>query len=145
MRLATFDVSQHPFLYIRFHNVEVTDENFEEYKREYLEILLDCKKQNKQLISIIDVNHLTNLSIPYMIKQSGLNRELYPIHQKYLMAVFIYCESKIFKELIKMHMFVEKPAVPLKICRSIEKLNMGIREKLNETFDTKTFISSSYR
>lgn len=145
MKLATFDVSQHPFLYIRFHNVEVTDENFEEYKREYLEILLDCKKQNKQLISIIDVNHLSNLSIPYMIKQSGMNRELYSIHQKYLTAVFIYCESKIFKELIKMHMLVEKPAVPLKICRSIEKLNSGIREKINSPINTETFISSSYR
>ena len=145
MKLATFDVSQHPFLYIRFLNVEVTDENFEEYKREYLEILLDCKKQNKQLISIIDVNHLTNLSIPYMIKQSSMNRELYSIHQKYLIAVFIYCESKIFKELIKMHMFIEKPAVPLQICRSIEKLNSGIREKINSQINTETFISSSYR
>lgn len=145
MKLATFDVSHHPFLYIRFHNVDVTDENFEEYKREYLEILLQCKKQNHQLISIVDVNHLSNLSIPYMIKQSGLNKELYSIHQKYLIGVFIFCESKIFKELIKMHMLVEKPAVPLKICRSIEKLNISITEKSNISFDTKTFISSSYR
>ncbi len=145
MKLATFDVSQHPFLYIRFHNVDVTDENFEEYKREYLEILLQCKKQNHQLISIIDVNHLSNLSIPYMIKQSGLNRELYSIHQKYLIAVFIYCESKIFKELIKMHMFVEKPAVPLQICRSIEKLNRAVCDKTNLSFDSQTFILSSNR
>ena len=145
MRLASFDVSQYPFLYIRFHDVQVTDENFEEYKREYLEILLDCKKQNKRLISIIDVNHLTNLSIPYMIKQSGLNRELFSIHQKYLIAVFIYCESKIFKELIKMHMLVEKPAVSLQICRSIEKLNSAILQKIDLSFDSKTFISSSIR
>ena len=106
MKLVSFDVSIHPFIYIRFHDIEVTEENFEEYKREYLEILLQCKKKNEQKISIVDVNHLSNLSIPYMMKQSKLNRELYSIHQKYLIAVFIYCESKIFKELIQLHMLV---------------------------------------
>ena len=145
MKLVSFDVSIHPFIYIRFHDIEVTEENFEEYKREYLEILLQCKKKNEQKISIVDVNHLSNLSIPYMMKQSKLNRELYSIHQKYLIAVFIYCESKIFKELIQLHMLVEKPAVSLQICRSIEKLNHAIFKKTNHEIDSQVFISSSYR
>lgn len=145
MKLVSFDLSKPPFLYIRFHDINITDENFEEYKREYLEILLQCKKKNEMKISIVDINHLSNLSIPYMIKQSNLNRELYSIHQKYLTAVFIYCESKIFKELIKMHMFIEKPAVPLQICRSIEKLNQAITNQTNISFDSKVFISPSYR
>lgn len=140
-KLVHFNLEHRPFVYLEFQNIPITDENFEEYKREYLELLFTCKQKSDKIIPIINVNSLPILPIQYILKQKQLNQELFQIHKKYLECVYIYCESKIFKELIHLNMFIEKTAVPIHICRSVVKMNRSIQSILSKTFDTKIFIS----
>jgi len=141
-RLATIHEQHRPFVFIEFHNISVNDENFEEYKKEYLELLVTCKRNNDKIYLIIDVNQLPALPIPYLVKQTELNKQLFNHHQKYLHCAYIYCKSKIFKKMIEFHLFIEKNAVPVKICRSVEKLNYHIEQNFNVTFDFSLYVSN---
>jgi hypothetical protein len=141
-KLVHFNYEHRPFIYIQFQDIPITDENFEEYKREYLELLLTCKKQKDKIIPIIDINYLPILPIPYMMKQTKMNKELFQIHKKYLYRVYIYCKNKIFQEMINMYMFVEKTAVPIHICSSFEKIDESILKEQNITFHSSIFIKT---
>lgn len=140
-KLTTFIFTHRPFIYIQFHNIPITDENFEEYKKEYLELLLTCKINNDKIIPIINVNNVHPMNTQYVIKQTEFNKKIFHLNQKYLISVFIYCESKIFKELIKINMFIDKTAVPVRICRSIEKLNKSIQDNLNISFNSAMLLN----
>ncbi len=140
--IASFIIDYKPFVFIRFHNVNITNELFNEYKVEYLNILLNCKKNKEKVYMIIDINEFNSLPIPYLLQQAQFNKKIFHLNQKYLHAAYIYCKSKIFKQIISMYFLVEKNAVPLRICRSITKLNTSIKNHFNIDFDCHVFCST---
>ncbi len=141
-KLVKFNYHHRPFIYLQFQDIPITDENFEEYKREYLELLLTCKKQKDKIIPIIDINLLPILPIPYMMKQTQMNKELFQIHKKYLYRVYIYCKNRIFQEMIQMYMFVEKTAVPIHICNSFQKIDASILKEEEKVFQSAIMIEN---
>ena len=141
-KLVKFNYHHRPFIYLQFQDIPITDENFEEYKREYLELLLTCKKQKDKIIPIIDINFLPILPIPYMMKQTQMNKELFQIHKKYLYRVYIYCKNRIFQEMIQMYMFVEKTAVPIHICNSFQNIDASILKEEERIFQSAIMIEN---
>ncbi len=140
--ITFIDRTHRPFIYIKFRgDIEITDENFEEYKKEYLELLMTCKQNQDKIIPIIDVSAINILSGKYMTKQMEFNKQLFKLHEKYLHFAIIYTESKVLKNLIKINMFVERTAVPVHICRSISKINKIIEQNYGENFDSSVLIS----
>ncbi len=141
-KITIMKYEHRPFVYIKFRgDLEITDENFEEYKKEYLELLMTCKQNHDKIIPIIDVSSLHLLSTKYITKQMEFNKQIFSLHQKFLHFAIIYTESKTMKNLIKMNMFVEKTAVPVFICRSINKINNIIRQNFNVEFDSSLLFS----
>jgi hypothetical protein len=137
---STFISDFRPFLYIRFHDVNITESMFEEYKENYLKELLVCKKNKEKIILIIDVNEFAGLPLQYMVKQKEFNKQIFHLNEKYLESVFIYCKNKMMKQMIQMNMMIEKTAAPLYICRSVEKLNRNIEKYTQKTFDCQQIL-----
>ena len=137
---STFITDFYPFLYIRFHDVHISDSLFEEYKENYLKQLLVCKQKKEKIVLIIDVNELPGLPLQYMVKQKEFNKKIFHLNEKYVECVFIYCKNKMMKQMIQMNMMLEKTAAPLYICRSIEKLNRSILKHTKKEFDCQQFI-----
>ncbi len=138
---AIINLEHKPFVYIQFKNIQINDEIFENYTRKYLELLISCKKHKEKIYVIIDINEFESLPLPYLLKQAQFNRKIFQYNQKYLHCAYIYCKNKVFKKMIKMFMMVEKPAVPMRIIRSITKLNNSILENYKINFDCHLFLN----
>ncbi len=138
---AIINLEHKPFVYIQFKNIQINDEIFENYTRKYLELLISCKKNKEKIYVIIDINEFESLPLPYLLKQAQFNRKIFQYNQKYLHCAYIYCKNKVFKKMIKMFMMVEKPAVPMRIIRSITKLNNSILENYKINFDCHLFLN----
>ncbi len=145
LEAATICKIYKPFVYIKFHNINLNDEIFENYTKKYLELLIECKKNKEKIYVIIDINEFESLPIPYLLKQAQFNKKIFNYNQKYLHCVYIYCKNKLFKQMIKMYMMVEKTAVPLTIFRSLTKLNSSIKEKWNIDFDSHIFFKNNFK
>ncbi len=137
---ALINLEYKPFVYIRFKNIQINDEIFENYTRKYLELLLSCKKNKEKIYVIIDINEFETLPLPYLLKQAQFNKKIFKFNQKYLHCAYIYCKNKVFKNMIKMFMMVEKPAVPMRIIRSVSKLNQSILDNYNINVDINIFL-----
>ncbi len=137
---STFVSDFRPFLYIRFHDVNISESLFEEYKENYLKELLVCKQNKEKIILIIDVNELPGLPLQYMVKQKEFNKQVFHLNEKYVECVFIYCKNKMMKQMIQMNMMLEKTAAPLYICRSVEKLNRSIQKHTKKEFDCQQIM-----
>ncbi len=140
-KAAIINLDHKPFVYVQFQNIQINDQIFEEYTREYLELLLSCKKNKEKIYVIIDINQFESLPLPYLLKQAQFNKKVYQFNQKYLHCAYIYCKNKVFKKMIKMFMMIEKPAVPMRIIRSITKLNQSILDNYNLSFDCHVFLN----
>lgn len=138
--LANFNTSFWPFVLITFNNIPLNDSLFEDYTRSYLQLLVKCKKNKEKIYVIIDINSFNNLPIPYLLKQAQFNKKIFEYNKKHLNCAYIYCKNKLFKKIIKMYMMMEKTAVPLRIVRSLNKLNKSILDNYNIKFDSNNFF-----
>lgn len=141
--LASLNVSQWPFVYVKFHNIPINDLIFENYTKNYLQLLIKCKKNKEKIYVIIDINEFESLPIPYLLKQAQFNKKIFKYNQRHLHCAYIYCKNKVFKKIIKTFMMIEKPAVPLRIVRSLTKLNKSIFDNYNIHFDSNNFFNDN--
>ena len=139
-----FNTEQWPVVYFKSGNVQINDENFYEYKKSYLQLLVKCKRNNEKMILICDLNSFNNdtevLPIKYFMKHSNFNKEMYDFNKKYLKCVCILCKNKNIKTMLNLYFSISKPASPYKLCRSIEKANLFINEKGDINFDISIFL-----
>ncbi len=134
--LATFYTEFDPIIYVHFHSTKLNEQNYENYKRNYLEQLVLCKRNKKKVIFIFDINEFETLPIPYLLKQAQFNKSIQNHNKEFVNGVFIYCKNKTFKNIIKFYLSVDKNPVPVKICRSVSKIDNNIKSsfKLNSDF-----------
>ena len=142
-----FNTEQWPVVYFKSGNVQINDENFDEYKKSYLQLLVRCKRNNEKMILICDLNSFNNdneaLPIKYFIKQSNFNKEMYEYNKKYLKCVCILCKNKNIKTMLNLYFSISKPASPYKLCRSMDKANLFVCEKGEIKFDISIFLMNN--
>jgi len=132
---AEFNLDNWPIAYIRLSSCEITDESFDEYKRNYLNMLIKCKNQKDKIVVICDLNYAQSMPLNYIMKQSQFNKEVEKHNKEYVTCVCIMCKNKAFKNMLNLYFSMSKPASPFKIFRSNEKANKYINDKFNIKFD----------
>jgi hypothetical protein len=140
--MNNFNLDHWPIVYFNSNNIMLDDDSFNEYKENYLSLLVKCKKNKEKMLLICNLNNnnnIDNIPIKYIMKQSQFNNEIYKYNKEYLMGVCIICNSKSFKNILNLYFTVSKPAAPYKLCRNIEKANIFIKEKCNINFDLNIF------
>lgn len=141
--IGNFNTEFWPVVYLKVDNTsEMTDEIFDEYKKKYLSLLVNCKRANEKIAIIFDLNNFNNtenLPVKYIMKQVQFNKEVYKFNKEYLRGICILCKSKTFKNMLNMYFTFSKPAAPFKLCRSNEKANIFLKDKCKVNFDVFIF------
>ena len=137
-----FCIDNWPIVYIKNKNSIITDEIIEEYKKDYLSVLIRCKNNNEKIYIIINIYFRTDVPIKFMQSISKFNKSIYDYNKKYVNYIYILCESKIFKNVLSMMIAMEKPASPYKIVRSTEKLKKLFHENHGIQLDDNNVMKS---
>ena len=116
-----FNLDNWPIIYIKNNNF-LNDNILEEYKKDYLTILIRCKNNKEKIILFMDIYDKSEIQMPYIKKMTEFHRSIEDYNKLYVEYIYILCKSKIIKNVISMLLSVEKPAVPCKIIRSLDKL-----------------------
>ena len=131
-----------PVVYIEYDSsVEITDEDFEEYKRQYTELLVRCKTEKTQIYVICNIGKALELPMKYVAKQKNFNEEMFNYNKLYIKCVCVLVNSVIMKNILKLYFCCSRIASPYKITQNYTKINKYLREKMNYTFDISVFHS----
>ena len=140
--MICFNTKQWPIVYFYTDEDKMTDEDFEEYKRTYLQILLKCKKEKTKIILIADINNQKNLQMKYVIKQAHFNSKIEKFNKSFIKIVCIYLKDNNMKKILNLYFSIcKKPYSPYKICNNYNSMNKFIKDELNEDFDTTIFTN----
>ncbi len=133
-----FNITYWPIVYFKLIG-NINDENFEEYKVNYLNLLINCKKKRDKIILIPDLNSNYEMPMKYIFKLALFNKKLFKFNKLYLRAVCIFSQSKSFKNLLKIYLSLITPSSPYKLCSCFDKINIFLKNNLNIDFDTNIF------
>ena len=137
--MICFNTKYWPLVYFYVDNNGMNENDFEEYKKTYLKILLKCKKEKTKIILISDLNNQKNLEMKYVVKQAYFNLKIEKFNKLYVRLVCVYLNDKNLKKILNMYFNICKPYCPYKICKTYDIINLFILEKLNEEYDTNIF------
>ncbi len=132
-----FNLDNWPIIYIKNKNNFLNDPILEEYKKDYLTILIRCKNNKDKIILFMDIYEKTEVQMPYIKKMADFHKSVEEYNRLYVEYMYVLCKSKIMKNIILMLLSVETPAVPCKIIRSLDKLHASFLE--NHKKDIKEF------
>jgi len=132
-----FNLDNWPIVYIKNNNNWLNDEILEEYKKDYLSILIRCKNNKDKIILFMDIYERTEVQMPYIKKMAEFHKNVEEYNRLYVEYIYVLCKSKIMKNIISMLLSVESPAVSCKIIRSLDKLESAFLE--NHKRDIKEF------
>ena len=132
-----FNLDNWPIIYIKNKNNFLNDNILEEYKKDYLSILIRCKNNKEKIILFMDIYEKTEVQMPYIKKMAGFHKSVEEYNKLYVEYIYVLCKSKIMKNVISMLLSVETPAVSCKIIRSLDKLESSFLE--NHKKDIKEF------
>ena len=133
-----FNTKHWPVIYFKACD-EINDENFEEYKVNYLNLLIKSKKNKDKVFLIADLNTEIQIPMKYIFKLAAFNKKLYKFNKLYLKVVCIFSQSKSFKNLLKLYLSLITPSSPYKLCSSFDKINVYLKDSLDTYFDTNIF------
>ena len=132
-----FNLDNWPIIYIKNKNNCLNDVILEEYKKDYLTILIRCKNNKEKIILFMDIYEKTEVQMPYIKKMAEFHKSVEEYNRLYVEYIYVLCKSKIMKSIISMLLSVENPAVRCKIIRSLNKLQSSFLE--NHKKDIKEF------
>ena len=127
-----FHTEKWPIVYFKVNMNNITDEIFEEYKKNYLSLLLRSKREGVKIVLICDLFHCFNyntIETKYIMKQSEFNTETYKFNKEYLKCICILCKSSVLKNMLNLYFGMSKPAAPYKICKNFQKANEYLIQK----------------
>ena len=136
---ADYNLDNWPIVYFKLSSNQISDETFEEYKKSYLSLLVRCKNNNDKIILICDLNKSAKLPLNYIMKQAQFTKDINKFNKEYIKAVCILCNDKNFKNILSLYFTFCRPASPYKLCRSFDKINKYLIEKLNINFDSNIY------
>ena len=137
--MICFNTKYWPIVYFFVDDNGMNEEDFNNYKKTYVQILLKCKKEKTKIILISDLNNQGKVDIKYVMKQAYFNLKLEKFNKLYVKIVCVYLKDKNFKKILNMYFNVCKPYCPYKICNSYNNINKFIKDELNENYDTNIF------
>lgn len=141
--MICFNTKYWPLVYFFVDDNGMNEEDFNNYKKTYVQILLKCKKEKTKIILISDLNNQGKIDIKYVMKQAYFNLKLEKFNKLYVKIVCVYLKDKNFKKILNMYFNVCKPYCPYKICNSYNNINKFINDELNngsnEIYDTNIF------
>jgi hypothetical protein len=132
-----FNLDNWPIIYIKNKNNCLNDSILEEYKKDYLTILIRCKNNKEKIILFMDIYEKNEVQMPYIKKMADFHKSVQDYNKVYVEYIYVLCKSKIMKNVISMLLSVETPAVSCKIIRSLDKLQSSFLE--NHSKDIKEF------
>ena len=132
-----FNLDNWPIIYIKNKNNVLNDSILEEYKKDYLTILIKCKNNKQKIILFMDIYEKSDIQISYIKKMTEFHKSIEEHNKLYVEYMYVLCKSKILKNVISMLLSVETPAVPCKIIRSLDKLESAFME--NHSKNIKEF------
>jgi hypothetical protein len=138
-----FNISYWPIVCFKLTS-NINDENFEEYKINYLNLLIKCKKNKEKILLIANLNENYDMPMKYIFKLALFNKKLFKFNKLYLDTVCIFSQSTSFKNLLKIYLSLITPSSPYKLCTSFDKINTYIKKNLNIDFDTNIFATDIY-
>jgi hypothetical protein len=124
-----------PFVFFKSTGFQLNDDYFEEFKKFYLKLLIRCKNNNHKMILICDLNSIHSFPIEFIIKQAHFTKQIFNFNKLYLQSVCILCKDKTFKNVLNLFFSFSKPAAPVKLCRSFDKINKFLLKNFNISFD----------
>jgi len=135
-----FNIEKWPIVYFTANgDNQMKDEYFEDFKREYLSLLVRSKKNNEQIILICNINSSGNFEMTNIMKFAKFNKEIHAFNKAYVKCVAILCGDKSFKNILNLYFTFAKPASPYKLCRSHLKVDKYLKEKCGITFESIYF------
>jgi len=118
---------------------EVNDENFEQYKVNFLNLLLRCKKNKEKILLVCDLENDVAIPMKYVFKLALFNKKIFKFNKLYLQGVCVLSTSKTFKNIFKIYLSLITPSSPYKLCSSYTKINSYIEKEFQINFDTSVF------
>ena len=137
--MICFNTKYWPLVYFFVDDNGMNENDFENYKKIYLQILLKCKKENVKIILISDLNNQKKVDMKYVMKQAYFNLKIEKFNKLYVKVVCVYLKDKNFKKILNMYFNICKPYCPYKICNTYESINKFIKCELNEEYNTNVF------
>jgi hypothetical protein len=145
--IENFNLEHWPIVYFKSENKEKNidndNDNFEQYKEFYLNLLIKCKRNKEQMIVICDLMDIisTNNNVPmkYIMKHVKFNKEIYKFNKEYVKGVCILCNNKNIKNILNIYFGMVKPATIIKVFRSYSKANIFIKDILKINFDINIY------
>ena len=137
-----FNINYWPIVHFSLTE-EVNDENFEEYKVNFLNLLLNCKKKKQKILLICDLNANIQISMKYVLKLAAFNKKIFNFNKLYLNGVYVISKNKTFKNFFKIYLSLITPCAPYKLCSSYNKINIHMKDDFNLLFDTNIFINDN--
>ena len=137
--MICFNTKYWPLVYFYIDDNGMNENDFEEYKKKYLKILLKCKKEKTKIILISDLNNQNKLEMKYVVKQAYFNSKIEKFNKLYVKIVCVYLFNNSFKKILNMYFSICKPYCPYKICHNFELINNFIKDTLGEIHDTNIF------
>jgi hypothetical protein len=135
-----FNVDKWPFVYFTTNGTNsIINEKFDDFKREYLSLLVTCKKNNEQIAFICNITSSENFEMKNIMKFANFNKEIYNFNKAYVKCVAILCTDKNFKNILNLYFTFAKPSSPYKLCRSYMKVNKYFKEKWNLSIDSSYY------
>ena len=95
--MILFNTKHWPLVYFYTDEKAMNDDDFEEYKKTYLQILLKCKKEKTKIILIADINNQKNLQLKYVFKQAQFNSKIEKFNKLFVTIACIYLKDKSMK------------------------------------------------
>ena len=139
--MILFNTKHWPLVYFYTDEKAMNDDDFEEYKKTYLQILLKCKKEKTKIILIADINNQKNLQLKYVFKQAQFNSKIEKFNKLFVTIACIYLKDKSMKKILNLYFSIcKKPYCPYKICANYKSIDKFIKDELNKDYDTSIFI-----
>lgn len=143
--MVNFNIEHWPIVNFKSDIGGINDIIFEEYQRQYLNLLIECKRKKEKIVLILNLNYFNNTNIPikYILKQIQFHKNIYNFNKKYLHCAIILCKSKPFKNMINTFLGFTETAAPVKIYRNVEKANIYLKNNFKIIFDVSIFINEN--
>ena len=102
------DYSQWPIVKIKYKEVVLNDDIFEEYKIQFLTILKKCKDLNQKCLLIIDLLDMKKVPMKYMMKQRKFHNKINDHTIRYIQTIFIILKNAAVRNILKVFVNMSK-------------------------------------
>ena len=131
-----FDVHSYPIVYMKNDNIDnLTPDIIEEYKKDYLKILIYTRDSGTKIYFIVNILKLKNIPMKHMYDIFQFSRKVKDYNQLYIAHIFILCKNSSTRTFINSFFLVEKPVCPVDIIKNTTALKTTFLERYNIDID----------